>query len=103
MPLPVLRETVINRLADTIVFGEKASLSLQAYLVLNSDASLYLPDLEESRHGGTGRLLNKSGGSNYAFGDGSVRWVHFGKTLCPQNLWAVTEQGRTSYGVCQPH
>lgn len=103
MPLPALRESVVNRLADTIVFGGKASLSSRFYLVLDTDASRYLPDLEESRHGGTGGLLNKSGGSNYAFADGSVRLVRYGQVLCPVNLWAVTEQGRTSYGVCQPH
>jgi prepilin-type N-terminal cleavage/methylation domain-containing protein len=102
-PLPILRESLLNRLANTIVFGEKASASLRFYLVLDSDASLFLPDLEESRHGGAGGLLNKSGGSNYAFGDASVRFVRYGETLCPFNLWAVTEQGRMSFGICHPH
>lgn len=100
--LPVLRESVIARWADTIVFGEKASTSLQHYLALESDASLYLPDLEESRHGATGKTFSKSGSSNYAFGDGSVRAVRFGESLCPLNLWAVTERGRTDYAVCRP-
>jgi len=103
IPLPTLRESVLSRLADTITFGEKASLSSRFYLVLDSDASVYLPDLEESRHAGTGGLLNKSGGSNYAFGDGSVRFIRYGEVLCPVNLWAVTDQGRTNYGVCRPH
>jgi len=102
-PSPILREANVSRLADTIVFGEKASLSLRYYLVLDSDASLYLPDLEESRHGGAGGLQNKSGGSNYAFADGSVRAIRYGQSLCPVNLWAVTEHGRTIYGVCHPH
>jgi prepilin-type N-terminal cleavage/methylation domain-containing protein/prepilin-type processing-associated H-X9-DG protein len=103
VPLPVLGESVMNRLADTIVFGEKASSSSRFYLVLDANADLYLPDLEESRHGGAEGLWNKSGGSNYAFGDGSVQWVSYGQSLCPQNLWSVTEQGRTAYGVCRPH
>jgi prepilin-type N-terminal cleavage/methylation domain-containing protein/prepilin-type processing-associated H-X9-DG protein len=103
VPLPTLRESVMNRLPDTIVFGEKASSSSTYYLVVGSDASLYLPDLEESRHGGAEGPLNKSGGSNYAFGDGSVRWLRYGQALCPVNLWAVTESGRTNYGVCRPH
>ena len=101
--LPALRESVIGRPADTIVFGEKASASAQFYVVLASDASQYLPDLEESRHGGTLGLSSKSGSSNYAFGDGSVRVVRYGQTLCPLNLWAVTDQGRTDYAVCRPH
>jgi prepilin-type N-terminal cleavage/methylation domain-containing protein/prepilin-type processing-associated H-X9-DG protein len=99
--LPVLRESVITRRADTIVFGEMSSSSSQQYLVLESDASLYLDDLEESRHGGTGKLFSKSGSSNYAFADGSVRAVRFGESLCPLNLWAVTEKGRTEYAVCR--
>jgi prepilin-type processing-associated H-X9-DG protein len=61
------------------------------------------PDLEESRHGGALGFPNKSGSSNYAFGDGSVRVVRYGQTLCSMNLWAVTEQGRTDYAVCRPH
>jgi prepilin-type N-terminal cleavage/methylation domain-containing protein/prepilin-type processing-associated H-X9-DG protein len=102
-PLPALREWAIGRPADTIIFGEKASASTQFYVVLAMDASQYLPDLEEGRHDGTGGLLNKSGGSNYAFGDGSVRVIRFGHALCPLNLWAVTDQGRADYAVCQPH
>ena len=102
-PLPALRESVIAHPADTIVFGEKASASVQFYLVLDANASQYLSDLEESRHGGTGMLLNKAGRSNYAFGDGSVRAVRYGQTLCPLNLWAVSGQGRTDYAVCRPH
>jgi prepilin-type N-terminal cleavage/methylation domain-containing protein/prepilin-type processing-associated H-X9-DG protein len=103
VPPPILRETVLNHLPDSIVFGEKASLSLQFYLVLDLDANLYLSDLEESRHAGSGGPQNKSGSSNYAFGDGSVRLIRYGEALCPINLWAVTDAGRTNYGVCRPH
>jgi prepilin-type N-terminal cleavage/methylation domain-containing protein/prepilin-type processing-associated H-X9-DG protein len=101
--LPALKESVISRPADTIIFGEKASTSSQFYVVLASDANQYLPDLEEGRHGGTLGLSNKSGSSNYAFGDGSVRVVRYGQSLCPLNLWAVTDQGRADYAVCRPH
>jgi prepilin-type N-terminal cleavage/methylation domain-containing protein/prepilin-type processing-associated H-X9-DG protein len=103
VPLPGLRESVIGHPADTIVFGEKASASSQFYVVLAMDASQYLSDLEESRHGGTGTLFNKAGSSNYAFGDGSVRAVRYGRSLCPLNLWAVTDKGQTDYAVCRPH
>jgi len=101
--LPALRESVIAHPADTIVFGEKASASSAFYLVLDMNASQYLSDLEESRHGGTGMLFNKAGSSNYAFGDGSVRAVRYGHSLCPLNLWAVADKGQTDYAVCRPH
>ncbi len=100
---PVLRESVIARPSEAIVFGEKSASSDQFYLVLNSDASRYLSDLEESRHGGSAGLLNRSGRSNYAFADGSVRPLRYGTALCPLNLWAVTEKGRTDYAICRPH
>ena len=101
--LPALRESVLTRPADTILFGEKASASTQFYLILAANAALYLPDLEESRHGGTSGISSRSGRSNHAFGDGSVRAIRYGQTLCPLNLWAVTDQGRTDYAVCGPH
>jgi prepilin-type processing-associated H-X9-DG protein len=103
VPVPTLRESVMARPADTIVFGEKASASTQFYLVLVTDASLYLSDLEESRHGGALGISTASGRSNYAFGDGSVRGIRYGQTLCPLNLWAVTDKGQTDYAVCGPH
>ena len=102
-PWPALREAAISRPADTIVLGEKASSSSQFCLVLDADAGRYLPDLEESRHGRAGGLVNKSGGSNHAFGDGSVRVLRYGQATCPFNLWAVTDKGRTGYAVCRPH
>ena len=101
--LPALRESVIVHPAETILFGEKASDSVQFYLILSADASLYLPNLEEARHGGTLGLSGKSGSSNYSFGDGSVRTVRYGQSLCPLNLWAVTDKGRADYAVCRPH
>jgi prepilin-type N-terminal cleavage/methylation domain-containing protein/prepilin-type processing-associated H-X9-DG protein len=101
-PLPKLRESIIAHPADTIVFGEKASASTNFYVVLAVNASQYLPDLEESRHGGVLGLSSKSGRSNYAFGDGSVRSIRWGESTCPVNLWAVTDDGRTLYAVCRP-
>jgi prepilin-type N-terminal cleavage/methylation domain-containing protein/prepilin-type processing-associated H-X9-DG protein len=103
IPMPALLESVIAHPTDTILFGEKAASSPRFYLILDRDASRYLPDLEESRHGGTGILSSKSGSANYAFGDGSVRALRNGRSLCPINLWAVTEKGQTDYAVCRPH
>ena len=61
MPYPALRESVMGRPADTILFGEKTSASLKFYLVLEIDASLYLPEIEESRHGGSGGVPEQDG------------------------------------------
>ena len=102
-PLPQLRDSIIVRPAETLVFGEKASASASFYVILDADGSQYLPSLEEGRHGGSLRPVNKSGRSNYAFGDGSVRGIRWGEATCPLNLWAVTDEGQTLYAVCRPH
>ena len=103
VPLPPVPESVIKHPAETIVFGEKASSSAQFYVVLALDPSQYVPGLEESRHGGSMGILNKSGSSNYAFGDASVRVIRYGQSLCPLNQWAVSDRGRTDYAACRPH
>jgi prepilin-type processing-associated H-X9-DG protein len=36
------------------------------------------------------------GGSNFAFMDGSTRYLRHGKSLAPVNLWAVSDKWRTN-------
>jgi prepilin-type N-terminal cleavage/methylation domain-containing protein/prepilin-type processing-associated H-X9-DG protein len=91
----------IRHPVGTIVFGEKKPQSTQFYVLLDSTAA-YLVDLEESRHGGTEGLFNTVGFSNYAFADGHVDTLRYGKSLCPENLWAITDAGRIKYAVCRP-
>ena len=42
----------------------------------------------------------ESGGSNYAFADGSTRYLKFGKMFTPELLWAVSDKWR--YMQLQP-
>ncbi len=100
---PAINESTFNLPTETIVFGEKASDSAAFYVVLELNAERYLQALEESRHGGTGALSDKSGSANFAFADGSVRAIRYGKSVCPLNLWAVTPEGRTNYAICRVH
>ncbi len=99
--LPGLNETRIRHPIETILFGEKASACVKFYLLLEADAAKYLPDLEEGRHGGSGATLSTSGHGNYAFADGSVRSLKYGKALCPINLWAISDEDRVNYAVCR--
>ena len=99
---PSAKDTAILHPVETILFGEKRSGSAEYYVLLEADASRYLPDLEERRHGAAQALTSASGSANYAFADGSVRTLRYGKSLCPLNLWAVTDAGRTNYAVCRP-
>jgi prepilin-type N-terminal cleavage/methylation domain-containing protein/prepilin-type processing-associated H-X9-DG protein len=68
---------------DTISFGEKDNKSGHFYMDYEGYDDIL--QLDQSRH---------SGGSNYAFVDGSARHLKFGKTLSPLNLWALSEEYR---------
>jgi prepilin-type processing-associated H-X9-DG protein len=96
-----INENAMRHPNEAIVFGEKQSQSTQFYVLLDS-SSAYLADLEESRHGGREGPQNRTGYSNYGFADGHVDVVRYGKALCPFNLWAVTDWGRSQYAVCRP-
>ena len=50
--------------------------------------------LEQGRHSATAK---NSGGSNFVFADGSVRYLPYGKMLTPENLWAIADSYR--YGT----
>ncbi len=96
VPMP---ETVIRQPTDTIVFGEKDYTSYHYYMDLSDND--YIEQLDQSKHstivkkrGGLG--ANGGGGSNYAFADGSARFLKFERALKPVNLWAVTDNIRNA-------
>ncbi len=88
-----INENVINDPADTIVFGEKLTDSAHYYMdFLESAAGNDTEELEHSRHmGGKG-----AGGSDYAFADGSARYLRYGRSVIPINLWAIEDAWRTN-------
>jgi len=49
-------------------------------------------ELDQSRHNKSAK--GGGGGSNYAFADGSARYLRFGESLNPINLWFVDEDLR---------
>ncbi len=76
-------ESVIQEPSETVLFGEKDSASGHWWMDYwpGDDDS----ELEQSRH--TPRAKAKGGGSVYAFADGSARYLRFGQSLRPINLW----------------
>ncbi|MBI3870398.1 MAG: type II secretion system protein [Verrucomicrobia bacterium] len=78
--------------SDTIVFGEKEITSRHYYMdFLESAAGNDFEELDHAKHGSGPK---GSGGSNYAFLDGSVRFLPQGQSVSPENLWAVTDKWR---------
>jgi prepilin-type processing-associated H-X9-DG protein len=89
-------ESAMVEPTDTIVFGEKLGPPPNFNRHLDAlEGIVGQPirlQVEESRHGNTAQ--NKGGGSNYAFGDGSVRFLKWHQWETPVNLWFVTEKRR---------
>ncbi|MFM7100848.1 MAG: DUF1559 domain-containing protein [Verrucomicrobiota bacterium] len=92
-------ESFVKEPSDTVVFGEKLYGTGHYFMdFLEGNLGNDLEVLNHSVHntavrgarGGTG------GGSNYAFADGSTRYLKHGRSLAPLNLWAVTDRWRTN-------
>jgi prepilin-type N-terminal cleavage/methylation domain-containing protein/prepilin-type processing-associated H-X9-DG protein len=99
-----IKAAAITLPSDTIVLGEKMNISKHYHMDLleleqNGAVGNDLFELDRSRHSGNGKENSTSGGANYSFADGSVRYIKFNSVLWPLNLWAVTEAGRTNYAV----
>ena len=93
LPQPVafeiMPETVIAQPSETIVFGEKEEGVGDFLMDIRSANELTV--LDQTRHGGP----SASGGANYAFADGSARFLKFGQSLKPVNLWIATAAARS--------
>jgi len=86
-------ESAILEPTDTVVFGEKEGEdpTKNGHFWMDSYAYDDLLQIDQTRHNKT---VGRSGGSNYSFGDGSARFIPFGKTFAPINMWAVVPEVR---------
>ena len=92
---PPIRLSDIPKPAETITIGEKrADSDDDAYMDIwpAQYGSDHLTEVAHGKHRTGGRERN--GGSNYAFADGSVRFLKYGAAFSPKNLWAVTDEFR---------
>lgn len=96
-----MKEDAIVYPSATILFGEKASDSSAYHVDLLFDSQNYIQEMDETRHSSVDEDP-KVGNSNYAFADGSVQNLHFGKSTCPVNLWGVFDMTRTNAALCRP-
>jgi prepilin-type N-terminal cleavage/methylation domain-containing protein/prepilin-type processing-associated H-X9-DG protein len=91
-------DSAIQKPSETVLFGEKEPTSDHYYMdFLEPPRGNDLDLVEQSRHM-SGRVGDRGGGggSNFAFADGSSRYLTAGKMLLPENLWAVTDKWRYS-------
>jgi prepilin-type N-terminal cleavage/methylation domain-containing protein len=92
-----MKENAIVHPSDTVILGEKKFSDGDFYMDLNEGTGNdFSGVLEESRHDGLGPDTG-TGGSNYAFSDGSARYMKVHTALYPLNLWCISDTNRTSF------
>jgi len=89
----MMPDSAIKEPSETVVFGEKEHDSGHFYM----DFEQYddIMQLDQNKHNRMNKN-SRAGGSNYIFCDGSARYVKYGGTVVPLNLWAVTDFYRTN-------
>jgi prepilin-type N-terminal cleavage/methylation domain-containing protein/prepilin-type processing-associated H-X9-DG protein len=94
-----LKENIIVYPSDTIVLGEKNSTNGDFYMdIYESDGNDFTGVAEQCRHDSRGPSTH-TGGSNYAFADGSSRFLKFPQSLDPLNLWCISDTNRAANAV----
>jgi prepilin-type N-terminal cleavage/methylation domain-containing protein len=84
-------ESAMKRPSETIVFGEKKNVSEHYFMDLEEGKGNDYDQLNQAQHSG-------GVGSDYSFGDNSVRFIKLWKSVGPiANQWGVTDAGRTNY------
>ncbi|HIL69899.1 MAG TPA: prepilin-type N-terminal cleavage/methylation domain-containing protein [Verrucomicrobia bacterium] len=90
-----MRLANIPKPSATIVFGEKFKESPHNHMDFYQGEGNDFEEINQSKHRAS-NSARKSGGSNYAFADGSTHFKKYGTTMNPENLWAVTPQWRAA-------
>ena len=94
-----MKEQAVIYPSETIMFGEKKNLpnpAMDYFMDLNEGVGNDLDKVEQGCHSVTHKGIN-SGGSNFVYVDGSVRYMKFGTTVWSLNLWAVNDTNRLQY------
>jgi prepilin-type N-terminal cleavage/methylation domain-containing protein len=91
-----MKEMAVIYPSDTVIFGEKKNVSPHYFMDLNEGVGNDLDQIEQGCHSVVRKAIN-SGGSDFTFVDGSARFMRYGKTVWPLNLWAVSDTNRVRY------
>ena len=88
-----IKESLIAHPSDTIILGEKISNQGDFYMdLLENGGNDFSGILDQERHDG-------KNGANYAFSDGSARYLKVHTALYPLNLWAISDKNRSYFTV----
>jgi prepilin-type N-terminal cleavage/methylation domain-containing protein/prepilin-type processing-associated H-X9-DG protein len=112
-----LKESLVVKPPVTVLFGEKKNIAQPTATDPNGAMDYYM-DMYEPSGGGVMagndeiriehgchsviRAGDHSGGSNFAFVDGSVRFVRYSGTTWPLNMWAISDEDRSQNAFVAP-
>jgi len=94
-----MKETAVIYPSETLMFGEKKNQpnpSPHYFMDLNEGVGNDLDQVEQGCHS-VARKSKYSGGSDFAYVDGSARYMRYGTTVWPLNLWAVNDTNRLAF------
>lgn len=104
-----MKETGVFKPSGTIVFGEKKNLpnetppvALDYFMDLLEGNGNDADRVEHGCHSANRQPRVRQGGSNFAFVDGSARYLKYGQSVWPENQWAVADTNRAYYAF-QPY
>jgi prepilin-type N-terminal cleavage/methylation domain-containing protein len=91
-----MKENLILHPSETAIFGEKRN-QITDYYVDIFEGNNNLTDVVQ--HGTHSNYLTptRSGGANFACGDGAVRFLKFGRSVNPVNWWCNSDAARAKY------
>jgi prepilin-type N-terminal cleavage/methylation domain-containing protein len=115
-PKASLKENAVLKSSETVMFGEKKNIAPGTSGDPDPQGAMdYFMDMYEPSSGGGGggpiptgndvdriehgchskvQKGNRSGGSNFVFVDASVRFLKYGGSTWPFNLWAISDADR---------
>src|SRR5512135_3285019 len=97
-----MKETAVIRPALVILLAEKkdsqGDYMMDIYGRDNSAGDGLVNKIQYACHS-TFQTPNRAGGSNYSFADGSVRFLKFGLSVRPEDMWAQTDTDRRATAV----
>lgn len=96
-----LKETWVLKPSETIVLGEKQNRVPDFFMDLLEDPDNPGDGTEQGCHS-RAFLKRQSGGSNFAISDGSARFLEYGGSCWPLNLWAISDKDRRDDAFSPP-
>ena len=94
-----MKESAILQPSETIMFAEMRPEYTHKHMDYHQGNGNDVEVVDQTRHGAGSDT--RGGGANFSFADSSVRFLRFGESLMPKNLWAVTEEWRDTGALPQ--